>query len=133
MASVVKEGGKEGRAVSDLILDLYLNLLMEIWEIASALIGEAILTLLFLSAIQKNGERHPFLLSLKVSEEGIGLDKLKEEGRNLSPEEIHKGFQGVINHLTHLFSTLSEGVINKELFPKVFPRIKEAERIISPK
>ncbi len=130
MASPVKES-KEGRLSSDLVFDLYLNLLTEIWEIASALIGEAILALLFLSAIQKNGEKHPFLLSLKVSEEGIGLDKEKEEGKRLSPEEIHKAFQGVINHLTHLFSTLSEGVINKELFPKVFPRIKEAERIIS--
>jgi hypothetical protein len=130
MASVVKEG-KEGRLPSDLVLDLYLNLLMDIWEIVSALVGEAILTLLFLSAIQKIGEKHPFVLSLKVSEEGIGLDKVKEEGRNLSPLEIHKGFQGLINQLTHLFSALSEGVINKELFPKVFPKIKEAERIVS--
>jgi hypothetical protein len=130
MASVVREG-KEGRLPSDLVLDLYLNLLMDIWEIVSALVGEAILTLLFLSAIQKIGEKHPFVVSLKVSEEGIGSDKVKEEGRNLSPLEIHKGFQGLINQLTHLFSVLSEGVINKELFPKVFPKIKEAERIVS--
>jgi hypothetical protein len=126
---MVKED-KEGKWSTDFILDLYSKLLMEIWEIVSALIGETILTLLFLSAIRKIGEKYPFLNSLKVSEEGITLDRLKEEGRNLSPLEIHRGFQNLINHLFQIFSALSEGVINKELFPKVFPKVKEAERII---
>jgi len=125
------ERGEKGSA--NLVLDLYSNLLMEIWEIVSALIGEAILTLLFLSAIRKIGEKHPFLISLKVSEEGIALDKIKGEGQNLSPLEIHRGFQSLINHLFQLFSALAEGVINNELFPKVIPKIKGAERIISQK
>jgi len=43
----------------------------------------------------------------------------KEEARNLPPLEIHKSFQGLINQLTHLFSTGAEGVINKELFPDI--------------
>jgi hypothetical protein len=132
MASTMKED-KEGKWSSDFVLDLYSNLLMEIWEIVSALIGEAILTLLFLSAIQKIGEKYPFLISLKVSEEGIALDKVKGEGQKLSPLEIHRGFQSLINHLFQLFSALAEGVINKELFPKVFPKVKEADRIISQK
>jgi len=125
------ERGEKGSA--NLVLDLYSNLLMEIWEIVSALIGEAILTILFLSAIRKIGEKHPFLISLKVSEEGIALDKIKGEGQNLSPSEIHRGFQSLINHLFQLFSALAEGVINNELFPKVIPKIKGAERIISQK
>lgn len=127
------KGDKEGKWSTDFILDLYSNLLLEIWEIVSALIGETILTLLFLSAIRKIGEKYPFLNSLKVSEEGITLDRVKEEGRNLSPLEIHRGFQSLINHLFQLFSALIEGVINKELFPKVFPKVKEADRIISQK
>ena len=129
---MVKED-KEGKWSTDFVLDLYLNLLMEIWEIVSALIGEAILALLFLSAIRKIGEKYSFLISLKVSEQGIALDRVKEEGQNLSPLEIHRGFQSLINHLFQLFSTLAEGVINKELFPKVFPKVKEADRIISQK
>ena len=127
------KGDKEEKWSKDFILDLYSNLLLEIWEIVSALIGETILALLFLSAIRKIGEKHPFLISLKVSEEGIALDRVKEEGRNLSPLEIHRGFQSLINHLFQLFSALAEGVINKELFPKVFPKVKEADRIISQK
>ena len=125
--------GKEKKDATDFVLELYANLLVEIWEIASALIGEAILALLFLTAIRKIGEKHPFLISLKASEEGIEWGRLRQEGQNLSPLEIHRGFQNLINHLFQLFSTLAEGVINKELFPKVFPKFKEADRIISQK
>ena len=116
---------------SDLVLDLYSDLLTELWEIVSALIGEAILAFLFTLSIRKLGDKHPFLHSLKVCEEGISWEKLKEDCRTVAPREIHQGFQGLINQLSHLFSALADGVINKELFPKVFPKVKEAERIIS--
>jgi len=130
MTSVVKED-KEGKGSTDFILDLYANLLVEIWEMVSSLVGETVLALLFLSAIRKIGEKHPFLISLKVSEEGIALNEMREKGKSLSSLEIHRGFQSLINHLFQLFSTLAEGVINKELFPKVIPKVKEADRIIS--
>lgn len=116
---------------SDLVLDLYSDLLTELWEIVSALIGEAILAFLFTLAIRNLAEKHPLLLSLNVSEEGISLKKMKEDCRTVAPIEIHRGFQGLINQLSHLFSALADGVINKELFPKVFPKVKEAERLIS--
>jgi len=132
MASLVRED-KGGKWPSDLILDLYSNLLAEIWEVVSALIGEAILAFLFTLAIQKLGEKHPFLNSLKVSEEGVSLEEVREDCRTMAPVEIHRGFQSLVNHLSHLFSALAEGVINKELFPKVFPKFKEVERIISQK
>jgi len=129
---VAKEN-KSGKWTSDLVLDLYANLLVEIWEVVSALIGEAILELLFNLSIQKIGEKYPFLNSLKVSEEGLSLDGVREDCRNQPPIDIHRGFQSLINHLFHLFSTLAEGVISREVFPKVFPKVREAERIISQK
>ena len=132
MPRVVKEE-KRGKWSSDLVLDLYSNLLTEIWELVSALIGEAILAFLVASAVRKLGEKYPFLNCLTVSEDGISLDEMKENCRTVAPLEIHRGFQSLINHLSHLFSVLAEGVINKELFPKVFQKVKEAERIISPK
>jgi hypothetical protein len=132
MAPSVREN-KGGKWSSDLILDLYANLLAEIWEVVSALIGEAILAFLFMLAIRKLGEKYPFLNSLKVSEEGVSLEAVREDCRTMAPVEIHRGFQSLVNHLSHLFSALAEGVINKELFPKVFPKFKEAERIISQK
>jgi hypothetical protein len=133
MARVAKEDKRRGKWSSDLVLDLYSDLLTEIWELVSALIGEAILAFLVTLAVQKLGEKYPFLNSLAVSEDGISLDEMKEDCRTVAPIEIHRGFQSLINHLSHLFSVLADGVINKELFPKVFPKVKEAERIISPK
>jgi hypothetical protein len=132
MAPAMKED-RGGKWSSDLVLDLYSNLLAEIWELVSALIGEAILAFLFTLAIQKLKEKYPFLASMKVSEEGVKLDGVREDCRTLAPIEIHRGFQSLINQLSHLFSALAEGVINKELFPKVFPKVKEADRIISQK
>jgi len=130
MATTVKKDSGV-KLSSDLVLDLYSGLLTELWEIVSALIGEAILAFLFTLAIRKLGEKHPFLLSLEVSEEGVSCQKMKEDCRAVAPAEIHRGFQGLINQLSHLFSALADGVINKELFPKVFPKVREAERIIS--
>ena len=129
-------GGKEdkkGKLSIDLVLDLYSNLLMEIWEIVSSMVGEAILSLLLNLAIRKLADKYPFLTSLKVTEEGISWNMMREEGRLLSPIDVHRGFQSLINHLFHLFTGLAEGVISRELFPKVFPKVKEAERILFPK
>ena len=132
MLSGPKENRK-GKLSIELVLDLYSNVLMEIWEIVSSLIGEAILSFLMNLAIQKLKDRYPFLTSLKITEEGILWNKIREEYRTVSPIEAHRGFQSLINHLFHLFSALAEGVISRELFPKVFPKVKEAERILFPK
>ncbi len=132
MAPAVRDE-KGGKWSSDLVLDLYSNLLTEMWELVSALIGEAILAYLFTLAIRKIGEKYPFLNSIKVSEEGVSMEEMRQDYRTVAAVDIHRGFQGLINHLSQLFSALAEGVINKELFPRVFPKFKEAERIISQK
>ena len=118
---------------SEQIVDLYAGLLKEIWEIGSALIGEAILQLLLTLTIRKMRERHPFLASLEVSEGGVAVNGLREKCRETPAIEIHRGFQGLITHLFDLFSALAEGVVSRELFPKVFPKVKEAERLFSRK
>ncbi len=122
--------GREEKFSSDLVSDLYTNLLKEIWESVSGLVGEAILTLLFNLSIRKIGEKYPFLNSLKASEEGLVLEEVKKCCRNLPPAEIHRGFQSLINQLSILFSALAEGVITKELLPKVLPKVREAERMV---
>lgn len=128
----MKENRKENGA-SDLVLDLYSNLLSEVWKIVSELIGEAILELLFTLAVRKMGEKYPFLNSLKVSEEGVTTDGLRGACRSVPAADLHRGFQSLITHLFDLFSALAEGVVSRELFPKVFPKVREAERIISQK
>src|SRR5512146_1323913 len=90
---------KKGKLSIDLVLDLYSTLLVEIWEIVSSLIGEAILAFLFCLAIEKLKDKYPFLSSLKVTEEGLSWNKIREDSRFLSPIEVHRGFQSLINHL----------------------------------
>lgn len=124
---------KGGKFTSDLVLDIYSSLLLEVWGVVSALVGEAILELLFNLSIKKIGEKYSFLNSLNVSEEGISLEKVREDYRSIPPVEIHRGFQSLINHLLNLFSALTEGVISREVFPKVFPKVREAERLVSQK
>lgn len=113
------------------MINLYSNLLTEVWEVVSELIGETILELLYVLTIRKVAEKYPFLISLKVSEEGISTEGVRESCDKLTPVEIHRGFQSLITHLFDLFSALAEGVVSRELFPKVFPKVREAERIIS--
>ena len=132
MGTIRKEGEKTVGS-SDLVLNLYSSLLLEIWEVVSALIGEAILALLLASTVRRLGQKYPFLTLLKISEEGISWEDLRENSRGFYPTEIHRGLQSLITHLFNLFSALAEGVISRELFPKVFPKVREAERIISQK
>jgi hypothetical protein len=124
-------GEKKGKWSSEAVLDLYSKLLTEIWETVSALIGESILEFLFKLAIQKLKGKHSFLLTLKISEEGISWDGLRGTCQGKPPIEIHRGFQSLVTHLFDLFAALTEGVISRELFPKVLPRVREAERMIA--
>jgi len=124
---------KQGKGSSDPLLEIYSSLLPEIWEIVSELIGEAILELLFALALRKTGEKYPFLNSLKVTEEGVSLGGLREACQTIPQAEIHRGLQSFITYLLDLFSVLAEGVISRELLPKVFPKVREAERLISQK
>jgi len=124
---------KKGKLPSDLILDHYSKILKEIWEIVSALIGEAIVQLVFISAIRKLEDKHPFLSRLEVSEEGVTLGSMREEGQKMAQVEIHRGFQSLVTNLFDLFSALAEGVVSRELLPRVLPKVREAEKLISQK
>ena len=122
---------KKGKWPCYIILDHYSKLLEEIWEIVSALIGEAIVELVFTSAIRKLEDKHPFLSRLQVSEEGVTLGPIREDCLKMAPAEIHREFQSLITNLCDMFSALAEGVVSRELLPKVLPKVREAERLIS--
>ena len=124
---------KKGKLPSDLILDHYSKILKEIWEIVSALIGEVIVQLVFISAIRKLEDKYPFLSRLQVSDEKVTLGPMREAGRKITPMEIHRGFQSLITNLFDIFSALAEGVVSRELLPRVLPKVREAEKLISQK
>lgn len=124
-------GDKKASLSSDLVVDLYSNLLAEIWGIVSELIGETILALLFTVAIRDMADKHPFLKSMEVSEDGISMHRVREACRRIPPEEVHRGFHGFITQFSNLCSALAQGVISREILPRVFPKVREAERMIS--
>jgi len=126
-------GDKKENLSSDLVMDLYSSLLVEVWAIVSELIGEAILALLFSVAIRKLGNKYSFLKSMEVTEEGLSMRQVREVCRRLPPVEVHRGFQSLITELIKLSSALAEGVVSRDILPKVLPKVREADRIISQK
>ena len=65
MVPGVKEDRKgKGKLSIELVLDLYSNLLIEIREIVSSLIGEATFALLLSLAIQKLKDKYPFKIRI---------------------------------------------------------------------
>jgi hypothetical protein len=126
-------GDKKESLSSDLVMDLYSSLLVEVWAIVSELIGGAILALLFSVAIRNLGDKYSFLKSMEVTEDGLSMRQVREVCRRIPPAEVHRGFQSLITHLLDLSSALAEGVVSREILPKVFPKVREADRIISQK
>ncbi len=126
-------GDKTENLSSDLVMDLYSNLLVEVWAIVSELIGEAILALLFSVAIRKLGNKYSFLKSVEVTEEGFSMRQVREVCRRLPPADVHRGFQSLITEFIKLSSALAEGVVSRDILPKVLPKVREADRIISQK
>jgi hypothetical protein len=126
-------GDKKENLSSDLVMDLYSSLLVEVWGIVSELIGEAILALLFSLAIRKLRNKYSFLGSMEVTEEGLSMRQVREVCRGLPPAEVHRGFQSLITELIKLSSALAEGVVSRDILPKLLPKVREADRIISQK
>ncbi len=126
-------GDKTENLSSDLVMDLYSSLLVEVWAIVSELIGEAILALLFSVAIRKLGNKYSFLKSVEVTEEGLSMRQVREVCRRLPPADVHRGFQSLITEFIKLSSALAEGVVSRDILPKVLPKVREADRIISQK
>ena len=126
-------GDKKENLSSGLVMDLYSSLLVEVWAIVSELIGEAILALLFSVAIRKLRHKYSFLGSMEVTEEGLSMRQVREVCLRLPPADVHRGFQSLITELIKLSSALAEGVVSRDILPKVLPKVREADRIISQK
>ena len=126
-------GDKTENLSSGLVMDLYSSLLVEVWAIVSELIGEAILALLFSVAIRKLRNKYSFLGSMEVTEEGLSMRQVREVCLALPPADVHRGFQSLITELIKLSSALAEGVVSRDILPKVLPKVREADRIISQK
>ncbi|MCK5551539.1 MAG: hypothetical protein KAJ09_00245 [Deltaproteobacteria bacterium] len=123
-------GRKKTNVNLDLI-DLYSGLLNEIWGRVSELIGETLLVFFILLTIDRMSDKFLILSVIRVSEDGISLESLRNQCQEFSPEDIHRAFQGFIKSLFNVFTAITENVINRELFSTVLPKLREAEQMIS--
>jgi hypothetical protein len=123
-------GKKKTTANLDLI-DLYSTLLNEIWGKASELIGESLLAFLMQLTIRRMSNNSPIVNGIRVSEAGVSLETLRNQCRDVSPEDLHRAFQGFVKNLFSVFTAITENVINRELFSTVLPKLRDAEKIVS--
>jgi hypothetical protein len=123
-------GRKKTKVNMDLI-DLYSSLLNEVWGKASELIGETLLVFFLLLTINRTPDKSSILRGIRVSEDGISLETVRKQCQDASPEDVHRALQALVKNLFNLFTVITENVINRELFSKVIPKLREAERMIS--
>ena len=123
--------GKKKTTVNLDLIDLYSSLLGEIWGKASELIGESLLAFIIQLTIDRISDKFSILTGVRVSEDGVSLEGMRNQSQDISPEDIHRAFQGFIKNLLNVFTVLTENVINRELFSTVIPKVREAEKMIS--
>jgi len=123
-----------GKKKADLnldLIDLYSNLLNEIWGKASELIGETLLAFFILLTIKRTPDKSSILREIRVSEDGISLEAVRKQCQDASPDDVHRALQGLVKNLFNVFTVTTENVINRELFSKVLPKLREAEKMVS--
>ena len=113
------------------LIDLYSNLLNEIWGKASELIGETLLAFFILLTIKRTPDKSSILREIRVSEDGISLEAVRKQCQDASPDDVHRALQGLVKNLFNVFTVTTENVINRELFSKVLPKLREAEKMVS--
>lgn len=105
------------------IISVYEDLLIDIWNRVSNMIGGITLEVLFTSALKRQSALYPFLEKIEVSVNGISLDALKSISDQIPPGDVKTAFQNLVSELFALFAAMCGDVLIKELSPK----LKEAE------
>jgi len=113
------------------LIDLYSSLLNEVWGKASELIGETLLAFFILLTVKRTPDKASILRGIRVSEDGISLETVRQQCQDASPDDVHRALQGLVKNLFNVFTVITENVINRELFSTVLPKLREAEKMVS--
>lgn len=122
---------KKKIAINMDLIDLYSSLLNEVWGKTSELIGETLLVFFILLIIKRTPDKASILREIRVSEDGISLETVRKQCQDASPDDVHRALQGLVKSLFNVFTVITENVINRELFSTVFPKLREAEKMVS--
>lgn len=101
------------------VIEVYSDLLDDIWRRVAYFIGGITLQVLMRSAIRRTAVVYPFIANVTVTVDGISLHCLKDICRDIPKREPTKALQNLVTELFGLLASMSGDVIIRELTPIV--------------
>ncbi|MGQ3685973.1 MAG: hypothetical protein ACUBOA_13350 [Candidatus Loosdrechtia sp.] len=115
----MSEKGKKHDTPAEQVIEIYTELLNEIWRRVAYLIGGITLQVLMSNAVRRTSLAFPFLTQVSVTTCGVSLEKLREVCCSLPKHETRKALQNLVAELFSLLISMSGDVIVRELAPLV--------------
>lgn len=100
------------------IIEVYSDLLDDIWRRIAYFIGGITLQVLMRSAIRRTAA-YPFIAGVTVTVNGVSLHCLMDICRDIPKREPAKALQNLVTELFSLLASMSGDVIIRELTPIV--------------
>ena len=108
------------REVKREIIDIYQDLINEIWDRIAPILGTLSLKAIVERAVVLTSGEFDFMGSIEVSEEGVRLEKLKEELRsNHDRWMLKEGFKRLIVNLFHILARLTGKILINRLLQEI--------------
>ena len=101
------------------IIEVYSDLLDDIWRRVAYFIGGITLQVLMRSAIRSTAVVYPFIANVTVTVDGVSLHCLKDICRDIPKQEPTKALQNLVTELFGLLASMGGDVIIRELTPMV--------------
>ncbi len=122
-----KKGEKHDIPI-EYVVEVYSELLDEIWRRVAYFIGGITLQVLMSTAVRRTALAFPFMSHVTVTVNGTSLDKLIDVCQDLPKREPMKALQSLVTELFSLLVSMSGDIIIRELTPMV----KNAEEKLTP-
>lgn len=111
--------GKKPDIPIEYVLEVYSELLDEIWRRVAYFIGGITLQVLMSTAIRRTSLAFPFMTHVTVTVNGVSLEKLGDISCDLPKREPMRALQNLVTELFSLLVSISGDIIIRELTPMV--------------
>ncbi len=106
------------------VVDIFQELLEQMWERLALLLGDVATMSIFQSARRESIQDHPFLGKVNVDETGVYLNDLRPELAALDRIEMRAGFLRYMDNIIDILTTLTGDI----LVYKVQPLVEQLEQ-----
>ncbi|HEX30260.1 hypothetical protein J7M22_01990 [Candidatus Poribacteria bacterium] len=108
------------REVKKEIVDIYQDLIDEIWTRIAPILGTLSLKAIMDRAVSITSREFSFMSSIEVTEEGVCLERLKEEIKsNHGRQLLKEGFKRLIVNLFHILARLTGKILINRLLQEI--------------